>query len=110
MDILTDPVYLAAQKNFNEKGPLGVTLEDHRGIRSTPPELLVNNPGKTKAELFSEAEIKEYLSGEINFIQNNKENFKEICEDFNERLKITVKYLESINKLPLEFLVLSEKV
>ena len=98
--------YLKAQKNWKEKGSLGVTAQDHKNIGGTPDDILLENPGKTLGELMTDQEIKDYiLATRANILENEKEslkNMKQYTEDLKEDLEATLKYLESIGRLPEE--------
>ncbi len=100
----------AAVEKFKAFGPLGVTAADHEAIASTPPDLLKNNPGKTKAELMSEQELADWLDG----LQKQRDGFADeknkndsfaqsILPKLNNDLKASLEYLRSINKLPEGF-------
>jgi hypothetical protein len=51
-----------AAEKFQRLGPLAVTAADHQAIGSTPPPELRDNPGKTLEELYSDAEIDNWLA------------------------------------------------
>lgn len=96
------PEYLEASKNWEEKGYLGVTAEDHEAINSTPDEILLQNPGKTLGELMSDQDIRNYIIGtRKNIIENNKlPHLKKYNEDLQQNLNLTIEYLESLGRLP----------
>lgn len=101
------PEYTEAQKKWNEKGFLGVTAKDHEAIYSTPDEILLQNPGKTLAELMSDEEIRDYvletrrvISENENVVHSNPESWKKYNEDLKMNLEVTIRYLQSIGRLP----------
>lgn len=94
--------FIMAKSNWDTKGYLGVTAEDHEGIHSTPDEILNENPGKTLGELMSDQEILEYIEGTKKNIEENEgiEKMKRFNEDLKDNLKLTIEYLRSIDRLP----------
>ncbi len=94
--------FKTAQKNWDEKGWLGVTAEDHEGVQSTPDEILVQNPGKTLGELMTNEEILGYIQTTEQNIQSNEgiEKMREHNEDLKNNLRVTRGYLRSIGRLP----------
>lgn len=94
--------FKTAQKNWDEKGWLGVTAEDHEGIQSTPDEILIQNPDKTLGELMSDQEILEYIQTTEQNIKSNEgvEKMRELNEDLKNNLMVTKNYLHSIGRLP----------
>jgi hypothetical protein len=94
--------YKQAQKNWKENGYLGVTSDDHLGIYSTPNEKLQENPGKTLADLMSDQEILDYISGTKKNILENEgmEKLKEYNTSLKENLETTINYLKKIGRLP----------
>lgn len=96
-----------AVKNWEEKGSLGVTAEDHELIGSTPDEILIQNPGKTLGELMSDDEIQEFIEGTKKNIEDNKNHphMDAFNEDLKKNLITTIKYLKEINRLPKDFIL-----
>ncbi len=96
------PEYIEAQKNWKEKGYLGVTAKDHEAIQSTPDEVLLQNPGKTLGEIMNDQEIREYIVGTRKNISENKEysHLKRYNEDLKQNLEVTIEYLKSIGRFP----------
>ena len=98
------PEYLNAQKNWKEKGYLGVTSQDHEVIGSTPDEILLQNPGKTLGELMSDEEIREYIVGTRKNISENENGGLAHMKRYNEvllrNLDVTIEYLKFIGRLP----------
>jgi hypothetical protein len=94
-----------ASKNFDEKGVLGVTAQDHEALGSTPDEMLVANPGKTAAEIMTDEEILSWLNEGKQFIKENEnnENMKGYIDDYKKEIPKTIKYLKSINRFPESF-------
>ncbi len=101
--------YRKAAEKFKTSGPFGVTAEDHKIVGSTPPPELVENPGKTLADIMSDAEI-------IEFLKRGQEALKEIrrhqednaippgsSQIAEKMLERTVHYLAAIGRLPKEF-------
>lgn len=99
------------------KSPLAMTAEDHRAIGSTPPEILQKNLGKTMAELMTDEEILLFLEGLKNRQQKITEGLARLPkrkswehlalqtqkEANKDNFKLSLKYLEEINRLPKEF-------
>lgn len=83
---------------------LSMTLEDHRDIGSTPPEYLLNNPGKTKADLMDDQQILEFLGSKKRLLTEllYKHDRKSLIT-YNlvaEELAKSIQYLEEIGRLP----------
>lgn len=97
--------FIEVQKNWSEKGHLGVTSKDHEAIFSTPDDILVQNPGKTLGELMSDTEIQEYiLETRKNILENEGlQNMKNYNEDLKKNLEVSIKYLKSIGRLSQDF-------
>ena len=101
---------LKAIKKFKELGPLGVTDSDHLAIGSTPPDLLKNNPGKTKIDLMSDQEILAQLKEwDENVKKYSQEEFKDntfvqsYLPKLKEDFKVSIKHLRELNRLPNDF-------
>lgn len=99
---------------------IALTLEDYNALDMNPPQELLNNPGKTKAETMSDEELKLHLNElkrrydmaikvKREFISTNgKAKYKEESKEFRpyaiweyligEYLE-TIKYLKSIRRL-----------
>lgn len=106
----SSPEYVAATKNWKEKGYLGVTAQDHKAIGSTPEKELLENPDKTLGELMGNKEALEYVVGtQKNILENehvqhhNPESWKKYNDDLKQNLEVSIKYLKSIGKLPPDF-------
>ena len=97
--------YLAAQKNWEEKGYLGVTAQDHKAIHSTPDNILIENPSKTLGELMSDTEIIEYIQGTQRNIEENSKypHMTDFNEDLKKNLETTISYLKTIQRIPEDF-------
>lgn len=93
------------KNNWDKNGSLGVTVEDHILIGSTPEDILVKNPGKTLGELMSDLEINEFIRGTLKNIEENKKysHLKNFNMDLIENLILSVEYLKSIRRLPKDF-------
>jgi hypothetical protein len=100
------PEYLEAQKNWREKGSLGVTASDYEAISGTPEDELIQNPGKTLGEIWSDEQILDHLIGTERNIEENEsiEKMKKWNDDLKENLRVTILYLKSINRLPKEYI------
>lgn len=103
-------IFRAAKKNFEVFGPLGVTAEDHKGIGSTPPEILEKNPGKTESELMTDEDIERWLKEKKDELK--KFSAKEYLDNtfaqsylptLKEEIKTTIDFLRSIKRLPEKF-------
>ncbi len=84
--------------------PLLQNAEYHRGIGGTPPDILVRNPGKCRAELFDDQQLLDYLrteyGGILKFYRDPKDNTERM---FAERFLLDLRYLDSVKRLPKEF-------
>jgi len=101
------PEFKKAAERFNAFGPLGVTAEDHEGIGSTPPKILLDNPGKTKGELMTSEEIKDWFKeSEEQIAEFSKDEYadnafaKSALPRVQQNLELSRSYLSSIGKLP----------
>ena len=99
-----------AKINFEAFGPLGVTAEDHKGIGSTPPEILEKNPGKTESDLMTDEDLAQWLKEKEEELK--KYSGKEYLDNafaqsylptLKEEIKTTINFLRSINRLPEKF-------
>ncbi|QQG45173.1 MAG: hypothetical protein HYW89_04210 [Candidatus Sungiibacteriota bacterium] len=102
--------YKKAAEKFERLGLLGVTAEDHREIKSTPPEELEKNPGKTRAELMSDEEITQWLKKQRDLIEEfSQEKYKDnsfaqsYLPDLRKKLELSIRYLKEIGRLPRNF-------
>jgi hypothetical protein len=94
---------------ISRKSALEMTLEDHVMIHSTPPEILKQNPGKTRADLMTDAEISSYLLDEQGLIdrlsleENHSNSFAQSAlPDRQANFELTRIYLTKIGRLPEE--------
>lgn len=89
------------------KASLEMTDKDHKDIGSTPPDELIENPGKNKAELMTDTEIEQYLIGKQHLIEKFKEGgstFEQsVVKDYEIDLRLCIDYLKSIGRLPKSF-------
>ena len=99
----------AAAAKFAEGGPLAVTYEEHLFF-GTPPDIQRKNPGKTLAELMSDDEILDRLRKYVKAISTLKKEapkygpqWVDVCDRQIEKMKIEMRYLEKIGRLPEEF-------
>ncbi len=94
--------YIQATLNWEQKGSLGVTAEDHEAHGGTPDYILLQNPGKTLGQLMSDTEISEFITETKKNIQDNEgvKNLEEYNTDLKKNLKTSIKYLKSIGRLP----------
>lgn len=87
--------YRIASEKFRTNGQLGVTMEDHLAIGSTPPQKLAENPGKTLEELMSDEEISEWLMTQKNLSETLGGNYGKIS---GTHFTTAVNYLKSIGR------------
>jgi len=107
---LTQEEKQTPKKPWEEKSALEATAADHEVLGSTPPTQLKENPGKNLAELMSDKEILEWLKKSEHAIKVLKKEAPSRglqWEDVRDReivkMKVTLKYLEGIGRLPEEF-------
>ena len=85
------------------KSDLEMTLEDHVNIGSTPPEILKQNPGKTKGELLSDEELRNYLESKqqlIGLLSSEENPFAQSAlKDSKEDWESTKTYLTKIGRM-----------
>jgi hypothetical protein len=106
-----------ASKKFNEFGPLGVTSQDHKDLGSTPPDILKENPGKTKADVYSNEELEQVLQAWIDdrdkytkpqYIDNTfTQSYLKVLR---KKILLSIKYLRSIDRLPEKFKIFDKIV
>jgi hypothetical protein len=89
------------------KSALEMTLQDHLRIGSTPPDILKQNPGKTKADLMSDEELTDYLITKQDLIEqlSSQENLtnsfaQSALKDTREDFELTKQYLTRIGRMP----------
>ena len=106
-----------AAKMLLRVGPLGVTSEYFISLGGSPPELLAENPGKTRADLISDEEILKYLIEKKEELEGclAEETEKPLIAETHilvDRLLLsaTIQYLQSIGRLPGEFSDFDEQV
>ncbi len=102
--------YKEAAEKQKLTGYLSLTKEDHNAIGSTPPNILMKNPGKTMAELMGDQEIRDYLKKQKDFLdelnkqlRNNDTSAISWINETQHSLDLARKYLSSIERLPEEF-------
>lgn len=84
---------------------LSMTKDDHQKIYSTPPQRLLENPGKTLGEIMSDQEIADWIKENekaiAEFSQMNSENsfVKNALPVLKKELDLGLKYLKSIGRL-----------
>jgi hypothetical protein len=104
-----DEKYQRAVEKFKKYGPLSATSEDHAAIGSTPPKILLENPGKNKAELMSDSEILFWLDENIgqykNFFSATESSpfIESYLPSLRSELNATLEYLKTIDRLPDEY-------
>lgn len=91
------------------KGTLERTVQDHFNIGSTPNDDLLQNPGKTEADLMSDEKLKKWLENRRKEIERLKDavgkgdKFAEFNLPDRERdWKLNLEYLRRINRYPQE--------
>ena len=92
------------------KAPLSKTLEDHVKVGGTPPNILVENPRKTHAELMSADEIRQNLIERIRGLKELRDmglDTQQVYRRQVELYNLDVEYLEEIGRLPEGFEPLS---
>lgn len=99
----------AAAAKLVEGGALAVTYEEHLFF-GTPPEIQKKNPGKTLAELMNDDEILDRLRKAVKAISTLKKEapkhgpqWEAVRDREIEKMKIEMRYLEKIGRLPGEF-------
>lgn len=102
-------LYRESQKRFQQFGQLGVTADDHWNIGGSPPIILNRNPGKTLGELMSDQEILAKLDQLTEYERSAKKRLaanprddlaKDDLKYVEKELPTTIKYLDSIGRLP----------
>lgn len=94
-----------AAAKFRNFGSLAVTAADHYDIGGTPPERLLNNPGKTLGELMSEGEIaiwikeKEELISKFSKMEPNSFSVRTALPIIQTELDLGREYLRYLGKL-----------
>lgn len=94
-----------AAEKFKALGSLGVTAQDHKGIGSTPPKKLLENPGKTLGELMTDEEVIEWIKGNKEAIaqfseaDQNNSFVKSALPMLKEEVRFGTKYLKSLGRL-----------
>ncbi len=98
-----------ARNKFNAFGPLGVTAEDHKNIGSTPPEILLMNPGKTEFDLMSDEDLLNWLNGKKEeLVRFSSKEFsvnvfvQSYLPTLKEEIKATLDFLRLKKRLPEE--------
>ena len=88
----------------NPRGTLGMTAEDHYYIGSTPPQDLINNPGKTQAELMTDDQVLAKLDRDEVFItellQIDTTFAKSALEAVKDKHAGDIAYLTRVGRLP----------
>lgn len=104
LDINSEAFKLASER-FSTIGSLGISPEDHKAIGSTPPQRLLDNPGKTLGELMSDDEINKWIEEtekaieEFSGLEETNSFVKSALPALREELELGKKYLKSINRL-----------
>lgn len=88
-------------------GPLSLTAGDYKVIMSTPPKILVDNPGKTLAEIMTDEEIGDLLN-KMEILLDEMKTLTGIDEEVKNRnirevdaeLAATKHYLHTIGRMP----------
>lgn len=96
---------------YLDKAGLEMTAIDHDYVGSTPPHVLVANPGKTLAETMDDDAIQEFVSKEINIarrvhadVMNGERNKEDVLKTVRDSFLLpNINYLRRIGRLPEEF-------
>ncbi len=98
-------LYDQAQKNWKEKGSLGVTAADHEALGGTPDDILLEHPGKTLGEVMTNEEIETYIFQTRKNISENEGILKmsEFNDDLKRDLETSIQYLKDIGRLSEDF-------
>ena len=106
-DFFQRPEYKASMEKFETCGPLGVIAEDYANIAIMPAPELVQNPGKTRADLMDDGQLLRYLMDLVRHIlkfSSFSRDESEVCKKFVElsekNLKVSFYYLKSIGRFP----------
>ncbi len=98
-----------AGERFERLVPLGVTAEDFRSVGGTPPKELLENPGKTRADLMNDKEITEWLDKKRNELKDLLEDktgndiIKRQIKSHRQYIKNATRHLREIGRLPKEY-------
>lgn len=94
-------------KNSDPKPPkkslFEMTAEDHQAIGSTPPAVLIENPGKRLLDVVSDQEILDHLRGEADGMAKLEKLGSTQVENYKNRLRETLRFLKLVGRLPKEF-------
>ena len=109
MSIMNE-AFTKAKIKFETIGHFGVTAKDHHDLGGTPPDILENNPGKTKIDLYSDQDIEKELQDwhdswvEFNDPKHKDSTFAQsYLKSLYKKILISTAYLRSINRLPEKF-------
>jgi hypothetical protein len=96
-------LYFEKMANLVRKSKLAMTADDHIRAGGTPPDVLLQNPGKTQAELLSDQEILEYLKDREKAIAEC--SLPGLTNELKKDLGLSKTYLREIGRLPQEYQV-----
>jgi hypothetical protein len=85
-----------------EKSDLELTAADHEKMGSDPPKILKQNPGKSLADLMSDAELKKKILEERELLNNDTEANpdRSLQTYYTKELEFIMKYLRKSGRLP----------
>lgn len=89
-----------------EKGPLHMTADDHIAIGSGPAKLLIDNPGKCRADFLDRDQLSKWLSeqrGSLDWEIESSEIPKTVKVNLLREHTADLKYLEMTGRLPDEY-------
>lgn len=98
-----------AGERFERLVPLGVTAEDFRAVGGTPPKELLENSGKTRADLMNDKEIAEWLDKKRNELKDllkdktGNDIIKRQIKSNRQYIKNTIRHLREIGQLPKDY-------
>ena len=92
-------------EKLSKKSKLSWTAEHHGIVGSTPPKILLRNPGKTLGELMSENEAEEQIREAHETIHTGRNHLDDTlaANKLKKRILLDAEYLHSIKKISPEF-------
>lgn len=98
-----DDKLLKAQQKSRDFEFFSLTAQDHEDMASTPPDELLESPGKMQYEVMTDEKISEYLDNALDCTKNPvfiKNGYAKIQKDFFVK---SLPFLKSVGCLPEKF-------
>ncbi len=92
-----------ASEKMKKTGWFSFSAQDHHDLKSTPEQILLENPEKMQYEVMTDAEIQEILDNVEIAMQDKKLVENGYVKNLIEDIKVDIPFLKSVGRLPEKY-------